>query len=1070
MRFSPKLLLGFSVTIIATLITGVSIHTIQNMNRLARLTEQLYDHPFTVNTAVLRIEAGIISMHRSMKDVALATSPEEIAAAAQKVDQIEQAVFDDFEIVLSQFLGEKVVIEAARQEFADWKPIRDRVIQLRQDGEIAQAAAITKGEGAEYIADLLADIDRVEAFAGNKATEFLTEAQATHQYVFRLTTGLLLLVGGVSGTWIAWMLHLLQQRAKSAAHLTLQAQRAEALLHLPEIAETEDEATFLQRGQEIAEDLTSSKIAFIHFINDGGESIELVTWSRRTLEHYCTATFDSHYPVKQAGIWANALRQKQAVVFNDYESYPHKHGLPEGHAHLQRLISVPVIEDGQVVMITGVGNKATEYTELDIETAQLISNEIWRIVQRRRTLDRLAASEQKLQQAQQIARLASWEMDHPTQRLTWSDGILQIVETTPDRLSDSYEALRSSVHPDDFATVNRTFNNAIEQHKNYEVIYRLLTGNGNVKYVHERGETAYTETGEPSRTLGTLQDVTQQMQADAKLRQAAAVFKNTAEGVIITDLKGTILEVNRAFTRITGYDREDIVGQNPRVLKSGRYSRDFYREMWHSLINHGNWQGEIWNRRKNGSTYPELLTISTVTDDNGTRSGYVGVFSDITKVKESEAKLHHLAHHHPLTDLPNRLLLDVRLSQSLQHAQRNQTKLAVIFVDIDRFKHINDSMGHSIGDQILQEFAERLRPLFRNSDTVAHLGGDEFVVILEDIDAAHMIVPLLEKVRQATERPFQLVDWEAHITVSMGISFFPDDSDSAADLLRNADTAMYKVKADGGNSYCFYTQEMTTAAMEYVLMDNALREAITKEQFRLVYQPQVDITSRKWVGMEVLLRWHHPVLNWVSPGAFIPIAEQTGAIREIGAWVLRQACIQGRKWLDDGLQFGRISVNVAGPQIQAGNLVTVVAQTLAETGLPPESLELEVTEGFIMQQPESQIQQLRAIRNMGVSIAIDDFGTGYSSLSYLKQLPIDKLKIDQSFVRDIPQNSDDMAIAEAVVALGKALNLEIIAEGVETEDQATFLQHKGCDQAQGYLYSKPVKPTDIPTLFNVSSR
>jgi diguanylate cyclase (GGDEF)-like protein/PAS domain S-box-containing protein len=1066
--FSPKLVLGLSVAVIATLFTGVSIHTVQSMNRLARLTEQLYDHPFTVNTAVLRIEAGIVSMHRSMKDVALANSPEEIIAASQKVDQIEQAVFDDFEIVLAQFLGDKAVIEAARQEFADWKPIRDRVIQLRQDGEIAQAAAITKGEGADYIQALLTDIDQVEAFARNKAAQFLAEAQATQRHILRLTTGLLAMVILVTGTWVTWMLRLLQQRAQSAAHLALQARRAEVLLQLPKVAEAVDEDTFLQQGQEIAEDLTNSQIAFIHFIKDGGETIELVTWSRRTLEHHCNAAFESHYPVKQAGIWADALRRKQAVVFNDYDRYPHKHGLPEGHAHLERLISVPVMEDGEVVMITGVGNKATPYTELDLETVQLISNEIWRMVQRRRTLARLEASEYKLQQAQQIAQLASWEMDHHTRNIVWSDGILKIVETLPAQLGNSYDALRARVHPDDVATVNRTFANAVENHQTYEMIYRLLMGDGAIKHVHERGETAYTDAGEPLRTLGTLQDVTQQMRAEAKLRQAAAVFKNTAEGVLLTDLKGTILEVNQAFSTITGYSREDILGKNPRVLQSGRYSKDFYAALWKSLIQQGNWQGEIWNRRKDGSTYPELLTISTVTDEKGKPSGYVAVFSDITKVKESEAKLYHLAHHHPLTDLPNRLLLDVRLSQSLHHVRRNQTKLAVIFIYIDRFKNINDSMGHPIGDQVLQEFAHRLQPLFRSSDTLAHLGGDEFVLVLEDITNAHSILPMVDKVQGVLKQPFKLVDLEIYITASLGISLFPDDGNAGDILLRNADAAMYKAKSSGGNTYCFYTEEMTAAALKYVEFDHALREAIVQGQFHLVYQPQIDFVTQQWVGMEALLRWHHPILGQVSPGVFIPISEQTGLIREIGAWVLRQACVQGRQWLNDGLAVGRISVNVAGPQIQSGDLVAVLTQTLAETQFPPQALELEVTEGFIMQRPESQIQQLRTIQEMGVKIAIDDFGTGYSSLSYLKQLPIDKLKIDQSFVRDIPRDPDDMAIAEAVIALGQALNLETIAEGVETEAQATFLRDKGCEQAQGYLYSKPVEPAMIPRLLNPS--
>ncbi|MGK7944394.1 MAG: EAL domain-containing protein [Microcystaceae cyanobacterium] len=1054
------------MTIVVAITTAVGIHTIQSMNHLARLTEHLYQHPFTVNTAVLRIEAGIVSMHRSMKDVALANNPAEIQAAAQKVDQIEEAILKDFEVVLAQFLGDKAVIEASRQKFADWKPIRDRVIELRQDGKIAQAAAITKGEGAAYIEDLLADIDQVEVFASNKATQFLAEAQATQQYILRLTTGSIILASGLTGAGLFWMMRLLQQREQSQIKLTLQTRRSESLLRLPKIAETEDEATFLQQGQEIAEDLTNSQIAFIHFVNNGGETIELVAWSRRTLEKYCTAVFDSHYPLKKAGIWADALRQKKAIVFNDYNNYPHKNGLPEGHAPMQRFITVPVIENDEVVMITGVGNKPTPYTDLDVETVQLISNELWRLVQRRRTLAQLAeANKQKLQQAQQIANFASWEIDHKTQQMTWSEGIFQILEKTPEQFDNSYETWRASIHPDDREMVNSIFSSAIEHHQTYQMSYRLITHNRLIKHVQEQGETTYGDSGFPLRTVGTLQDITQQVQTDAKMRQAAAVFKNTTEGVMITDLKGMILEVNQAFCAITGYSREEVIGNNPRLLNSGRYDQDFYAGMWQSLISEGHWQGEIWNRRKNGSSYPELLSISAVTDDDGNPTGYVGVFSDITKAKESEARLYHLAHHHPLTQLPNRVLLDSRLAQSLERSRHNQTTLAVIFVDLDRFKHINDSMGHSTGDQILQEFAHRLKPIFRSNDTIAHLGGDEFVLVLEETHSTQTIVVVIDRILEVLQQPFKLAEREIYVTASLGISVFPDDGTSASSLLQNADAAMYKAKAAGGNTYCFYTQEMTAEALKYVVMENALRTAISEDQFHLVFQPQIDLASRQWVGMEVLLRWNYPELGKISPAVFIPIAEQSSMICEIGIWVLRQACIQGKQWLDRGVNFGRISVNIAGAQIQSGDLVSIVSQILEETGFSPQALELEVTEGFIMQQPESQIEQLQTIRDMGIQLAIDDFGTGYSSLSYLKQLPIDKLKIDQSFVKDIPHDQDDMAIAEAIIALGKALNLEIIAEGVETMDQATYLQEKGCKQAQGYLFSKPVNSTVIPQLF-----
>ncbi|MGK7929495.1 MAG: EAL domain-containing protein [Spirulina sp.] len=1060
--------LGCSLFIVAIALPGVSLYTIQSMNRLAILTQKLYDHPFTVNTAVLRVEAGIISMHRSMKDVALANDPTELAAAAQKVDRIEQAVFEDFDLILAQFLGDKTTIEAARQKFAAWKPIRDRVIQLRQWGQIAEAAAITKGEGAEYIQDLLTDIDEVEIFAANKAAEFLEDSQQARQRIIQLAAIAIVLTSIAIVFWVIWMSRLLAKQRQAQTILALEARRSEALLKLPEIAETVDEATFLQRGQEFAEDLTDSQIAFIHFVNDDGESIELVAWSRRTLQHYCSAAYDRHYPVSRAGIWADALRQKKAVVFNDYATYPHKRGLPEGHAHLQRLISVPVIENGRVVMLTGVGNKSANYTDMDVDTVQLISNAIWRIVQRRRSRDKLAANERQLREAQHIGKMGSWELDRTTDRLIWSDEVFQIFEVSSQDLAQTYDAFLELVHPSDREWVRQTYLNSLSDRTLYDCTHRLLMPDGRIKYVRERCETDYAEDNRPQRSIGTIQDITDRFLASEKLQQAAAVFRSTLEGVVITDLQSQILDVNQAFVDITGYEREEAIGQNPSLLKSGRHDRAFYETMWQSLQERGYWRGEIWNRRKDGSVYPELLTITTVRDDLQQPRGYVGVFSDITKSKQFEEQLYKLAHHHPLTELPNRLLLNARLQHSLEQARRRQVNLAVLFIDLDRFKQINDSLGHAMGDLLLQQVADRLKQALRSTDTVAHLGGDEFVILLENTSNPREISPVAVKILELLNSTFVLRTQQIYISASIGISVYPDDSQKASELLRNADTAMYRAKKEGGNTYRFYTREMTKTAFEHILMENALRMALKQEQFSLVYQPQIDLHTQQWIGMEVLLRWQHPQLGKISPAQFIPIAEQNGMIRDIGAWVLQQACVQGRTWLNRGIDFGRISVNVAGSQIQAGNLPDLLAEILATTDFPTQHLELEVTESFIMQRPHEQIELLRTVRDMGIQLAIDDFGTGYSSLSYLKHLPIDKLKIDRSFVHAITQNRDDMAISEAVIALGKALELQILAEGVETEEQATFLRSKGCHQAQGYFYCKPVPSEAIPQLLLAS--
>ncbi|MCU7797828.1 MAG: EAL domain-containing protein [Candidatus Thiodiazotropha sp. (ex Myrtea spinifera)] len=546
---------------------------------------------------------------------------------------------------------------------------------------------------------------------------------------------------------------------------------------------------------------------------------------------------------------------------------------------------------------------------------------------------------------------------------------------------------------------------------------------------------------------------------EKRLQQSATVFESTLEGVMITDAKNIILDVNNAFVEITGYSREEVIGHTPKMLNSGKHDDSFYQEMWQALISHGHWRGEIWNRRKNGVVYPEWLNISTIYDKHGSIANYVAVFSDITSIKRSEQELDHLAHHDPLTDLPNRLLFNSRLEQAIKHARRNQSVFAILFIDLDRFKSINDSLGHKAGDELLQQLANRIQECMRLDDTVARISGDEFVVLLEDISSADNTAVAVEKIMAVFTDPFRLDGHEIHITASIGISLYPANGESVTSLLRNADTAMYRAKNEGRNTYQFYTQEMTSSAFERVVIENALRMALARNEFHLVYQPQFQLDSYKLIGVESLIRWHHPELGEISPVKFIPLAEENGLIHDIGAWVLERACWQGKAWLEKGFDFGRIAVNVARPQLQHSNFVQKVEQILERTALPADKLELEVTESFIMQNTANAIAQLEALRMLGLSLSIDDFGTGYSSMSYLKLLPIQKLKIDQSFVRDIPIDSNDMAICEAVIALGKALELSVIAEGVETDSQVNFLKEKGCLEAQGYLFCKPI-PAD----------
>ncbi len=560
----------------------------------------------------------------------------------------------------------------------------------------------------------------------------------------------------------------------------------------------------------------------------------------------------------------------------------------------------------------------------------------------------------------------------------------------------------------------------------------------------------------PNGTLWMVEDISQRVEAEESQRLAAKVFDSSVEGILITDAHSRIVTVNHAFTAITGYGIEEAVGKTPAMLRSGKHSEDFYRQMWASLKEAGQWCGEIWNRRKSGETYLEWLTISAVKNDKGETTNYVAVFSDITSRKLAEERLNYLANYDALTGLPNRILYMERLALALAHAHRNRKMAAVMFFDLDRFKIVNDTLGHTAGDELLQEVAKRVAACLREDDTVARLGGDEFTVILEGIGNERDVAPVAQKIIDALARPISLGEQEMFITASIGISVYPNDGLDAQTLVKNADAAMYRAKDLGKNNYQFFKVEMNARAFERLTLENRLRRALERNEFELHYQPQVDLGTGQVVGAEALIRWRHPELGLVSPDRFIPIAEETGLILPIGEWVLRTACAQNKAWQNAGLPPLHVAVNISGRQFRQKNLIGMVELILAETGLRPEHLELEITESVIMEQAAETIATIGDMRQLGLHLSIDDFGTGYSSLSYLKRFPIDTLKIDRSFVRDITTDQDDAAIVKAVIALAHSLKLLVIAEGVETAEQLGYLREQGCDEIQGFYFSRPL--------------
>lgn len=559
-------------------------------------------------------------------------------------------------------------------------------------------------------------------------------------------------------------------------------------------------------------------------------------------------------------------------------------------------------------------------------------------------------------------------------------------------------------------------------------------------------------------------DISERLNTRSELQLAENVFQCSREGILVTDSQGRVLRVNKAFSEITGYSEAEVLGQTPRLWQSQHHDKEFYRQLWKELIATGKWQGELWNRRKNGEVYPQWLSISSYQDPQDNLVRYVGIFGDITEKKLSEEHIYRLAHFDVITGLPNRVLFQERLEHALIQAQRVELPAAVIFLDLDGFKLINDSYGHPTGDKLLKIVAERLQGKLRKGDTVARLGGDEFVLLLTDLHAKKDIVPLVHSVLEAISSPYLINAFELHISASVGISFYPDDGGDVDTLVKQADIAMYDAKAKGKNTYCFFEEEMNKTAIKRMRMHSKLRRAMKKmQEFQLYYQPQVDLLSGQVFAVEALLRWRHQG-QLISPDEFIPVAEESGLIVQLGEWVLAQACKQLKEWQTQGFNL-QLSVNFSARQFRDPSLKRVVKDTLQSCGVAAKFLEIEITETFAMENPERSAKLFTEFKAMGVKISLDDFGIAYSSLSQLKRFPIDRLKIDRSFVKDIPSDQDDMAIASAIIAMSHQLGIRVIAEGVETQEQLAFLLENTCDELQGYLFSEPLPADKCQKLF-----
>ena len=626
--------------------------------------------------------------------------------------------------------------------------------------------------------------------------------------------------------------------------------------------------------------------------------------------------------------------------------------------------------------------------------------------------------------------------------------------------------LQAHAHPDDLPRVREARVQAIDEGKACAFDYRLRHRDGHFVWVHHL--SGAMADGDPIPRLmirGMLLDISDRKRIEQHLALAGQVFETASEGIMLTDAQNRIVSVNPAFEVITGYPGAEVMGKDPKLLNAGLQGPDHFKSMWHALQRDGRWEGDVWNRRKSGEPFAQRLSVTIIRDEWGHVKNHLAMFSDVTTQKRQAEEIRHQADHDALTGLPNRRLLADRMAQAISRAQRQSGQVGMMMLDLDGFKHINDTLGHRIGDLLLIETARRLVHCVRESDTVARIGGDEFMVVLPEIQSQNDLQTLAVKILEHLRQRFHIEGKDMYVSGSMGLTLFPDDGADTDVLLANADTAMYRAKAEGKNAYRFFTQDMQQNALERLRLENGLRRALRESEFVLCYQPVFDLATGALVKAEALIRWRDPERGLIDPDNFIPVAEETGLIVPVGAWVIQTVARQAAQWKHAAPPGFRLGVNLAAQQFQRGDCAGLLREALEAEGAEPQQLVVEITESVFISDKGDAMRQLQEMKSLGIQVAIDDFGTGFSSLSYLKHFPIDTLKIDQSFVCGIPGDAEDVALIEAIISMSRALDLDVIAEGIETAAQRDFLVRSGCRYGQGYLLGKPVSADEFAEMF-----
>lgn len=742
----------------------------------------------------------------------------------------------------------------------------------------------------------------------------------------------------------------------------------------------------------------------------------------------------SDYDFFPKEIAQNYVNDDIKVIRNRVEIDTKKEIVINNEKRIIRAIKKPLLTDGKVYGVLGIFWDVTEYT-LEQQAYIKLQN--------------------GLNKAQELAQIGHWELDLAGGSLFWSDEVYRIFGREPQSFGATYEAFLNYIHPDDRELVNQSYTNSVNERKGYHITHRVIKESGEIVYVEERCEHEFDENFNVIRSIGTVHDITKQKIAQNELLLSSEVFAKMSDGVIITDAENKIIKVNEAFTKITGYSEDEAIGNQPNMLSSGWHSQEFYQSMWNSIEETDQYSGEIEDRKKNGETYISDITIISLQNDDGILTNYISIFSDVTEKKAKDELIHNLAYYDHLTDLPNRMLFQERFLEKEKYAKRNKKKMAMLFLDMDNFKNVNDTLGHTVGDKFLIEVVKILKETLRSQDTIARQGGDEFTILIDNFDYIEEILPVVEKIVNKFKEPVNVEGIKLYTGVSVGISIYPDDGNDFTTLVKSADTAMYHVKENGKSNFHFFTEGMNKQMMQRIELENKLRNAISNDEFFLVYQPKVDTKLEKVYGMEALIRWQS-VDGLIPPDKFISVAEEMGLIYEIGLWVIEKSLSDLKNLHNDG-NILTLSINVSSIQFENENFIEDLNSAVKSIGIRSNYIELEITETQIMGDIEKTLMKLNYLHSLGFQMSIDDFGTGYSSLSYLKKLPAQTIKIDRSFVLDIDKNNEDKSIVGAIIAMARTLGKDVIAEGSETKEHIETLRDLDCHKIQGYYFSKPLE-------------